>query len=58
MQIAAVQAAIDHMADIGPEKSIPALKALFIDLLEGPKIILYALVVGGILRVFRPINSL
>ncbi len=47
-QVAAVQVAIDHMADVGPEKPIPALKALCIDLLEDLKMILHALVVRGI----------
>ena len=42
VQVAAVQVAIDYMADIGPEKPILALKALFIDLLEGLKMILHA----------------
>ena len=44
MQVAAVQVAIDYMADIRPEKPILALKALLIDLLEGLKTILQALV--------------
>jgi hypothetical protein len=58
VQVAAVQVAIDYMADIRPEKPILALKTLFIDLLEGLKMILHALVVGGFLRLSRPINRL
>jgi hypothetical protein len=46
------------MADIGPEKPVPALEALLIDLLEGLKMILHALVVGGVLRLSRTINCL
>ena len=46
VQVAAVQVAIDHLPDIGPEKSIPALEALFIDLLESLKMILNTLIVG------------
>jgi len=42
VQVAAVEVAIDHLTDIGPEKPIPALKALRIDLLEGLKMILHA----------------
>jgi len=46
------------MADIRPEKPILALKTLFKDLLEGLKMILHALVVGGFLWLSRPINCL
>ena len=48
VQTAAVQVAIDHMGDIVPQKPVLALKALFIDLLEGLKRILHVLVVGRI----------
>jgi hypothetical protein len=48
VRVASVQVAIDYMADIGPEKPILALKTLVIDPLEGIKMILHALVVGGI----------
>jgi plasmid maintenance system antidote protein VapI len=38
LQVPAVQVAIDHLPDIGPEKPVPTLEALLIDLLEGLKI--------------------
>jgi hypothetical protein len=58
VQVAAVQVAIDHLPDIGPEKPVPAVEALFIDLLEGFKMILHALVVRGVLRLSLPMNCL
>jgi hypothetical protein len=58
VQVAAVQVAIDHLPDIGPEKPVLPLKTLLIDLLEGLKMILYTLVIEGILRLPRSINRL
>ena len=43
-QDTAVQVPVNHLADVGTEKPVLPLKTVFIDLVEGLEMVLYALV--------------
>jgi hypothetical protein len=57
VQIAAIEIAKDHLLDIWPPESVLPGKMLVIDPDEGLKIVLYAAVIIGCLRISGPINS-
>ena len=58
VQDAAIEESVNDAAYVGPKKAILALKAPFINLLEGLKMILHTLVVGRACGVPGPINHL
>ena len=57
VQIAAVEITVDHLFDIGPPEAVISGKPVVINLHEGFKVILHAVVITGSLRISGPING-